>query len=293
MAAPQGIRPAVTPALRAVLITSPGATAAEIHGQPANPAHGQFTWEQPQWMPWQIYPGVDGPAAHVNDALLAERPPNAPVEADPYGYADSTATGSHGAPWPRAVNPDAQWDPQAAAAQQQINAAAHEHDSGDPAAFTTWPPPTSHQVGWERMGYVTDGESGMDQVPPQLQGLGNTGFRRDTGWFVPGEDANRYGLSGSHVTRYRATGDIPVPPNTTHGAQRPLRIQPASARAYPVGEGSPFEGQLPGWYGPEGMYGDYVGVPSDYQASPDPVTNPPLPRSQQDAGPVWGAEGIW
>jgi hypothetical protein len=293
MAGPQ---PALTPATTspvhaAVLFPSPGASAADIHGQPANPAHGQWTWEDPAWLPHQVIPHMDNPAGTVQTGMINDDLPNAMRGADPEGFADPTSTGSHGAPWPRSVNPDAQWDAQVAAAQQELNASAHGFDSGDPAAFTVWLPPTSNQVGWTREHYVSDGTSGMEQVPGQLQGNANTGFRRDTGWFVDGESANRFGQSGAHVDRYRATGDMPVPPNSTHGAQRPLEIQPASRRSYPVGAGSPFEGQTPGWYGMEGVYADQTGFPTDYQASPDPVTVPAYSSANQPAQPpAWGLD---
>lgn len=287
MAAPQGITPAVASAT-SVVIPNPGATAQEIHGMPANPAHGQWTWEEPEWYPWQVVPRLDGHVPDVSYELIGEVPSTTLAGHDPQSYADPTATLSHNAPWPKAVSPDAQWDSQVQAEQQLVNAEAHSIDSGDPASFTRWNPPTSRQLPWARMGYVTDGEGGMAQVPQQLQGLQNTGFRRGTGWFVDGEDANRFGLSSAHVSRYRAIGEIPWVPNSTQGAQRPLQIKPASRRSYPVGPGSPFEGQTPGYFGIEGMYGDYVGLPSDYQASPDPVTGPQL--AQQQTEPSWGVD---
>jgi hypothetical protein len=292
MAGPQGVTP-VAPVgpVTSVLISPPGALPPDIHGRPANPAHGQYTWDETPLMPWQIVPGTDWwTEAGVQDQLLGQVPPNAPPGQDPQSYADPTATLSHGAPWPweHIANAGAVNDIEATANQARANAALHATDSGDPAAFTSQPLPSTRGE-WERMGYVTPGTSGLELPGEQMIGNGNTGWRRDSGYFVPGENANRFGMDSSHVSRYRDVGDIPAPPNSTQGAQRPMVIQPASRRSYPVGPGSPFEGQVPGQYGVEGMYGDYVGLPSDYQASPDPLTGPPLAQQQPPGDPVWGA----
>lgn len=288
MAGPQpATASAISSPVAAAVISSPGATPAEIHGLPANPAHGQYTWEDPQWMPWQVVPGVTADAPGVAEQLLADAPPSAPAGSDPDGYADPTATLSHGAPWPHARVPNigAVNDIEATAAQAAANAQLHSLDSGDPAAFTLQPVST-HVEEWDRMGYTSPGTSGLEPPNAQMTGNGMTGFRRDSGFTVPGENLNRFGMDSAHVSRYRATGDIPVPPNSTQGAQRPLTIHPASARSYPVGAGSPFEGQVPG-YGADYSVG-YTGLASDYQASPDPLTGPPLATQQPPGQPVWG-----
>jgi hypothetical protein len=290
VAAPQGVAPAVAPVTRTAVITDPGATPPQIHGGPANPAHGQYTWEDDgsMWLPWEVVPGGPGlMAASVDTALIGSVPPSAEPGFDPDAYANSTMTLSHGAPWPHARVPDIGnvSDREAAAAQSQANMALHSVDSGDPAAFTTQPIPST-RGDWERMGYVTAGESGLELPGPQMIGNANTGFRRDSGWTEPGDNLNQYGMDSAHVSRYRDVGEFPAPPNSTQGSQRPLTISPASSRSYPVGEGSPFEGQVPG-YGTEYSAG-WTGIPSDYQASPDAPTGPALSTQQPAGGPVWG-----
>lgn len=285
MSAPQsGVQPAALP-ISSVLIPS-GAIASQIHGGPANKAHGLYEWDEIPMMPWQIVPGLDGSVATVQDSLIGQVPPNAPAGTDPQAYADPTSTYSHAAPWPRTHLPNAGAvnDAEATSIALQANSELHSIDSGDPAAFTHNPIPAVNS--WERMGYVSAGEGGLDLPNVQMIGNSMTGFRRDSGWTEPGENLNRFGLDSAHVSRYRRTGDIPVPPNSTQGSQRPLRIQPASSRNYPVGEGSPFAGQTPGYYGVETATADYVGIASDYQASPDPVTGPALATQQNT--PVWG-----
>lgn len=288
MAAPQGVAAAAAPVRSAILITSPGAAAPDIHGGPADPAHGQYTWEDDGslWLPWEIVPGgaMHHPVTAATD-LVGDTPPAAPAGTDPQGWADPTWTHSHGAPWPHEHIPDAGnvSSAEAAAAQAQANRALHGTDSGDPAAFTSQPVPEVDS--WQRMGYVTAGEGGLELPGRQMIGNGNTGFRRDSGWTAPGDNLNTAGMDSAHVSRYRRTGGIPVPPNSTQGSQRPLEIHPASARSYPVGAGSPFEGQVPGW-GSDYSAG-YTGLPSDYQPSPDPPTGPPL-QTSQPGPPVWG-----
>jgi hypothetical protein len=289
MPAPQGVAPAVTSVTRTALISDPGATAPEIHGQPANPAHGQYTWEDggTLWLPWEVVPGGPGlMAATVNEPLLGEVPAGAAAGFDPDAYANSTMTLSHGAPWPheRIDNAGSVSDRQAAAAQSAANMALHGTDSGDPAAFTTQPVPST-RGDWERMGYVTPGTSGLQLPNEQMIGNAGTGFRRDSGWTAEGENLNRFGMDSAHVSRYRDVGSFPAPPNSTQGHQRPLTISPASSRNYPVGAGSPFEGQVPG-VGADYSAG-WTGIPSDYQASPDPPTGPPVAQ-QDSSAPPWG-----
>jgi len=284
MAGPQGIAPAVTPAV-SVVIASPGATAPEIHGGAANPAHSQYTWEPDgtMWLPWEVVPGGPGLAPATADvALLGDVPASAPAGTDPNAWADPTSTMSHGAPWPheRVPNIGSVSDREAAAAQSQANMALHSTDSGDPAAFTLQPVPPVDS--WLRRGYVSAGTSGLE--PPSEQLLGNqmTGHRRDGGW----ENLNEHGMDSAHVSRYARTGGFPAPPNSTQGNQRPMRISPASARNYPVGAGSPFEGQVPG-YGQDYSAG-YTGLPSDYAPSPDPPTAPSVQSSQPAVPAPWG-----
>jgi len=292
MAAPQGIAPAVRTQAATAVITDPGAPAPEIHGGPANPAHGQWTWEPggSLWLPWEVVPGGPGLApANVAGPLIGDIPPDAPAGQDPDAYANSTMTRSHAAPWPHEhiANTGSVSDREAYAELVRANAALHSLDSGDPASFT-FQPTSTHVEEWQRFGWVSPGEGGLELPGRQMIGNANTGFRRDSGWTAEGENLNRYGMDSSHVSRYRATGDIPVPPNSTQGAQRALQIQPAHVRSYPVGEGSPFEGQVPG-VGADYSAG-YTGLASDYQPPPDPPTGPSLQSAQPSAPAPWGAE---
>lgn len=289
MAAPQGIQPAVVPgsgrSVSAVLIQNPGYDAQGIHGGPANAAHGRYEWDEKFLMPWQIVPGVDSPQATVQRSLVGQVPGVAPQGADPQYWADSTATLSHGAPWPKEHILDSGnvHNREASSEQSRANMALHSVDSGVPESFTTQSIPTNHG-GWERSGFVSAGETGLDDPAKQMIGNANTGFRKGAGFTVPGENINEHGFDSAHYSRYVRHTDIPRPPDSTQGAQRPLQIRPAVARNYPVGKDSPFEGQVPG-YGTQFSAG-YVGIASDYQASPDPQTAPPL--NQQQSTPTWG-----
>jgi hypothetical protein len=282
----QGLTPAVTPAA----VTNPGATAPQIHGGPVNPAHAAWEWDTP--VPWAVQQGLDlsGQGPTVEGSLISQVPAGAPAGSDPDGYADPTATLSHGAPWPSAHIPDSGAVNNAAAAAEQsiANMALHSIDSGDPAAFTTQPVP-GHKMPWNLSPDFNS--QGAERGPDvgDLTGNNRTGWERFNGWAVPDENLNAHGFDQAHVHRQNPAGEVPVPLNTTQGAQRPLVMNVPGRYEYPTGPGSPFAGQVPG------VGNDYgaaeIGVASDYAPPPDSPTNPVLAAPAGD--PAWGLEGVF
>jgi hypothetical protein len=274
-----------------VTVTDPGAAADEIHGGRADPAHGQYEWDQePFPLPWQVQPRwTKDQAPVVAPDMLGYQAPVASQEQDPQAYADPTATFSHGGPWPLSVSDYASLAREQTADQSALNEANRSLDSGVPASFTAWPPPAVVKMEWERSPDYTS--AGSDQLgdPGTLTGNNRTGWVRGQGWTTPGENINRFGFDSAHVSRF-APGSpayIPVPDERMMGAQRPMLVQLDGRHTYPIAAGSPFEGDTPGSFVTPG--GELTGLPSDYQASPDPPTGPAFSRYPDE--PVWGFSG--
>lgn len=279
-----GLIPAVTP----TVVTDPGATAAEIHGGPANPEHGVYEWDDP--VPWLSQQGLDvsGQAPTVAGAFIAQVPPNALAGADPDSYADPTATMSHAAPWPSQHIPDggAVNNAVATAEQSQANQLLHSIDSGDVQAFTTnLQVPLGGKMPWELSpDYVS---SGAPEGTDVGQLTDNAGTGRDR--FAGTPDLNQDGMDSAHVRRYAAStaARFPVPDTSMMGAQRPMVMNVPGRYEYPTGPGSPFYGQIPGVGNDTGAA--EIGVASDYVTPPQAPVNPPLAAST--AEPVWGWDG--
>lgn len=276
-----------------VTVSEPGAAAEDIHGGPASSAHGGWEWDQePFPMPWEIQPRwtSGSPAPVTAPEMLGDPPPVAGQELDPDAYADPTATLSHGGPWPLSVSAYASLRPQETAEQSAANEADRSLDSGVPESFTSWPPPTSQKMPWELSPEYVSAGTGTPGDPGTLTGNNRTGWNRGVGWTVPGDNINRFGFDSAHVTRFAPAGpaQVPVPRDTTMGAQRPMLVQVDGRHTYPTAGGSPFDDQVPGTFVTPG--GELTGLPSDYAASPDPPTGPAF--SQQPAPPVWGFSGI-
>jgi hypothetical protein len=312
MASLQGLQglTGLTPTVRPSVVDDSGATAEQIHGTTVNPAHGQWTWDNP--VPWAIQQGLDlsGQPATAEAALLGSKPPDAGSGTDPDSYADPTATLSHGGPWPYQHIPDsgAVNNARATAMQAAANAELHSIDSGVVSSFTENPVP-GHKMPWDLSpDYNSQGAEEGTEVG-QLTGNSHTGWDRFAGWAqgsdleratAPGTDypvigaaggnLNRFGFDEAHIHRQNPHGTLPVPLDTMQGAQRPLVMNiPGRYGSYPVGQGSPFYGQLPGVGNDTGAA--EIGVASDYVPSADAPTNPPL-VSAMSGQPVWGYTGL-
>jgi hypothetical protein len=260
-------------------------------GGPYNPAHGQYEWDTPN--PWVIQQGLDvsGQGPTVEGSLIGGVPPRAMAGADPDSYADPTATLSHGGPWPHRhiANSGAVNDPVAAAQQSIANMELHAIDSGVVASFTQWPGITT-KMPWEiSPEYETSGTPDGADVGI-LAGNNMTGRDRFVGDLAGGDNLNQYGMDGAHVARQTPSlaAYVPVPLDTTQGAQRPMVMNVPGRYDYATGPGSPFAGQIPGAGNDVGAA--EIGVASDYVPPPDPPTNPAL--GAPAGSPVWGWTGL-
>jgi len=279
-----------------VWVDQPGVTLdPSVMGGPYNPAHGQASWDPQAGDPYSAQQGVSlaGQQPTVEESLLGVTPRGAPPGEDPEAYADPTATLSHGAPWPWQHIPDsgAVDNAEATAALALANAELHSVDSGDPAAWATnLQGAPALKMPWQLdPDYVSSGLPLGVQVG-QLTGNGGTGRDRFAGWVVPGENLNRFGFDGAHVTRQDPSrGTLPVPDTSMQGAQRPMVLNiPGRYGSYPVGAGSPFAGQVPGVGNDTGAA--EIGIASDYVPPPDVPTAPPLAQAAQ-ATP-WGVTSL-
>ncbi len=262
-----------------VIITDPGAPPEIIHGGPANPSHGQYTWVEPPVMPWLYQPGVSTADATVDAALLGDLPPTAGAGNDPTLYSAPTETGSHAAPWPAfgtadgAVN-DRQVTADRLAAMQDIRAS----DDGGAEAFTTIVPVATQMPWATEADYVTAGQTILQPVGDQL--TGQVGFDRVQG--TPALNAD--GFDSAHVNRPRAVGDVPGNYLWLDGRQRPMLVQIAGRQSYPVGPDTPFAGQVPGVGAVAGAV--LTGLPPVYQAPPFPPSDATPPTGE---APVWAS----
>lgn len=253
------------------VIPDPGATAEEIHGGPANPAHGQYAWGEISRAPWQSYYGQDpADAAAAPGDLIGLAPGSLPAGTDPGAYRDPTSTGSHGAPWPSIGIDNGDVRSRELAAQRQ-SANQDLHAAPDTSML--------RRIGTELVAnqqmeltteadYVSSGESLLQPVPNQLRG--NFGFDRIQG-YAP---INGYGFDSAHVRRPRRTGTIPGNFAWLTGSQRPMVVTFAGRQTWPVAAGSPFEGQQPGAGSVDGSA--LTGLPPTYTPPQTPATGPQL-----------------
>lgn len=263
-----------------VLIEHPDPGAVGRHGGPANPAHGQWTWEDPAPVPWVFYDDPNAGVADFDQSLIGELPEVLPAGADPLLIAEATETGSHAAPWPSfGINDGLVHDRGAQAERNIANAELHSLDTGGPAWFTTTIIDVAEKMPWEaEADYVSPGQTILQPVPGQMQGL----MGRDR---VQGTPAlNDYGFDSAHVNRPRAVGDVPGNFLWLDGReQRPMTIQIAGHNGrFAVGADSPFEGQTPGVGGVGGAV--LTGLPSGY----NPPVQPPIAAAAAAADePAW------
>lgn len=252
------------------VIPDPGATPQEVHGGPANPAHGVSAWAGSPRYAWQSYygqPGSDAAASPAQD-LIGLAPGSLPAGSDPQAWIDPTSTGSHGAPWPKigidnsdvrsrelaAIRQTSNQDLHATPDRSMLRRMGRELVANQQMTLTA------------EADYVSSGESLLQPVPNQLRG--NYGFDRIQG-YAP---INGYGFDSAHVRRPRRTGTIPGNFAWLTGSQRPMVVTFAGRQSWPVGPGSPFEGQAPGTGSVDGTA--LTGLPPTYTPPPTPDTGP-------------------
>ena len=252
------------------VVASPAATAAEVQGGPANPAHGQYDWGATPLYAWQAGGATAAEGAAPLPASTGEVPGSLPASQDPYAYMNPLATGSHGAPWPSfGVEDSVVNSRDQAAARQSANQDLHAAADVPMMRRMGTMLPANQQMDLElEADYVSSGESMLEPVPGQLRGI--YGRDRIQGYAL----LNEHGFDAAHVTRPRRSGKIPGNYLWLDGAQRPMVAGHAGRQTWPVGQGSPFWGQTPGTGSVSGAA--LQGLPPSYTPPPPPPTGPAL-----------------
>lgn len=280
--------PGVT-GLTGFTISDPEASPEQVHGGPANPAHG-VPGEQAQPYSWESqltgFTGSHGPYGLQTPYIGTEHIPVLPagtLSQDPMG--DRTPSvgqvgGSHGAPITRPMSGplNSQYD----AINQQLmeSADAHASDLGASEIMQR-----SHigqdfqQDNWVEDYAVNPGSSLQDtNVPPQLRGGMMFGTRSREQSFAP---QNGYGFDSAHL--HRRAAQSPIPGNTMwmRPGSRPLvKSIPGTSRP-PIGQDSPFYGDdTMANFGIQGAV--LTSTPSEYVAPPQPNLGSPI----VDSGPA-------
>jgi len=249
----------------------------EEYASPAEQVHyGQYTWDVPPPMPWLLAQDetgwVDVPAP---ESGVGQAPPVLGAGMDPALAMAPIETGSHNAPFPSfGLEDSVPFNTDRSAQRLAESQAIHAADTGQAAAYVNGPEAMNQ---WTRTDINDEyaGQSLLDPaVPDQLKsarGLDQVqGFGRPP-LFDPAANAAFVRMPGAH-------GDVPGSWMWLDPAVRPVEVRPTGYRDWPVGEMSPFTGQVPGTHG----LGDPTAAvittaPPEYAAPPEPAVSAPLP----------------
>lgn len=249
------------------------------YASPADQVHyGDLMWESPPPMPWLYGPEYFPPAPP--ELGTGQVPGELPAGTDAALAYAPEETGSHHAPWPAFGVEDS--DPHLTEynqAQLQESASIHAADTGQAGIYL-------HGIRglkpWHRqdINYLSAGETMLTpDVPDQLRG--NMGLDHTQGF----EPDARYGFNQGFIRMPSASSDVAGNFMWLDPALRPVEVRPAGVRHWPVGQDSPFAGQVPGSSGGAGYtVGAVVDtVPPEYVPPPDPQVGPAL----ADSSPSW------
>lgn len=263
MTTPQGLQ-----GLKGFVIADPEATATERQGGTADPRHGNVG-EVATPYPWENFPGeTHGPYGLDNELLGAEFElsgmPAGAVYQDP--TADETPV-THAAPWPKGVPQSVR--PDEVSERRQESANIHSSNLGGSREMLYIPTLNAQQDSWEQLLETDPGITfpAMVDIPDQVK-TGSAGWgSRDR--VQSNARQNEYGFDSAHMMRRYATGPIPGNYMWLNAVGRPLVKTIAGPAIVPVGEDSPFYGQIPGQsYDAQGSA--LLVLPATYEAPPDP-----------------------
>lgn len=236
--------------------------------------YGQYTWEVPPPMPWLYAQQGDGWAPPPSPPLgVTSVPAGLGPGMDTALAMAPIETGSHHAPWPATGLEDG--DPHLTPYAQEklaVMAEIHAHDTGQDQEYLNAPEPANP---WQRedVNYLTAGQTELaTDVPDQLRGNMGRDHTQGFQW-----DAS-YGFNQGMVRMPGAKSDVPGNWVWLDPARRPVEIRPSGHRDWPVGEYSPFTGQVPGTHGlgdPQGAVIDYA--PPEYLPPAEPAVSAALP----------------
>lgn len=255
----------------------PQADAFEVHGDPANPAHG-IVGEQAVPYSWEAYAGSWGPPRGPfgpENELLGTPTEDETFQAgylaqDPEG--DQTPYLGHAAPFPKgretSVSPDA-------TSRQLIQSRALHADGLNAGAKSLYSQ-TAFALQDDWVGFYNPVQ-GEDQIPDTPGPIANqaNGFGVNDHTSNPYHKANAFGLNTSHRHRRYAAGSIPGNYMWMEPGGRPMiKSLPGPARPA-TGDNSPFAGQDVG-AAFETRGAILADAPTEYVAPPTPYVAPAL-----------------
>ena len=265
--------------IRGFNMPEPEATAEEVHGGPANQAHG--TWgEQAEPYSWRSqlmpFPGHMGPYGPENQ-MLGDEYALTGMEAgtlghDPYG--DLTPYRGHAAPMTRTLSGPLPSQHDAINEQLVQAAEIRSTDLGGSRKMSLTELGDAQQDDWEEIWDISD-ERGKYPAGQPWTGYVGFGFGTNDRPVNPLRKINAFGFNMGHHYRRFARGSIPGNYMWMRPGSRPMvKSLPGPARPA-VGKNSPFEGDdLGQTFGIQGAV--LVEVPQEYQPPPSPQLAAPV-----------------
>lgn len=256
----------------------PEASPAEVHGNPANPFHGQWG-EQAQPYAWESkltnFSGHMGPYGPENELLgddgVADGMPAGHLGSDPYG--DFTPN-THAAPMN--VTLSGTLPSQHDAINQQLVQGADNRstDLGASRKASLTEAGDLQQDHWREIWDVSQGD---DKYPPNPKWNGYSEFGAGVNDHTsnPLKKMNLFGFDKGHHHRRYAAGSIPGNYMWMRPGSRPMIKSQAGPARPATGEDSPFTGDDTGLsFGIQGAV--LVDVPTEYQPPPSPTIAAPV-----------------
>lgn len=251
----------------------------EQYASPADKVHyGDYLWEDPPLMPWSY--GQDPHARHTPPPVPAAgiEPENQALGMLPPGREADLAyapieTGSHHTPWPTTGLADSvPFNTDRSEAQLRVSEQIHGTDTGQVRAVNLDGPEANEPWRREDINYLSAGSTQLAPVPDQIRG--NMGLDHVQGF----EPDARYGFNEGFVRMPSAHGFVAGNWMWLEPARRPVEVRPTGRHNWPVGDDSPFTGQVPGTHGLGDIQGatlvDYP--PAAYTPPAEPAVTAPL-----------------
>lgn len=247
---------------------TPEATPEQRLGGPANPKHGQPLVNPNQPLPYEVFADEPhGPYGMENGLLgidiVAYETPAGYLAQDPTGDEQPL---TNAAPWPKGVPQSVM--PDEVSARRQVSADIHASNMGQSRRALYSPSLLPHNDQWEAFYEVEPGSSEQVPIPQQVQ-TGAGGFG-STDRVQSQQVQNQYGFDAAHSHRRFAVGSIPGNNMWMEPGGRPMvKTIPGTAQV-PVGQDSPFYGQVPGdAFDTQGAV--LQTLPSQYEPPADPA----------------------
>jgi hypothetical protein len=264
---------------------NPEASAEQLHGNAADPRHGT-AGEQAAPYPWEVFPDEPhGPYGLDNELLgmdiCSYETPAGYLGQDPRGDEQPL---TNAAPWPKGVPQSV--DPDAVAARRIESMDIHSSAMGASRRSNTSPNGYLQNDTWDTMEAVDPGMTKPPMVPiPNQVMTGSGGWgSRDRVQSRAGQ--NEYGFDSAHMHRRYATGSIPGNYMWMEPGQRPMVKSIPGTANVPVGQDSPFAGQVPGdAFTSHGSA--LANLPTQYVAPPDPALAPAYSQDQAPEVNLW------